>query len=208
MAFFHNCIDFERRNEINKQELVLSEDFSIYNVFKALVGPGRKFLELCDLQTIIAKHFECQYTYKDVKLAVLRQGGEEQMRYTDYVNLVKPRSHEFSDYVNRKMHDSEIGFNFDHSFGMKDATKQRFGKLFREMIELENELELQRKYKISQIDVKEVYRSIDTDMKGFCTLSDYYAFFESKYCSDLPVSTEEVTYLFKRHDRMRQGRVT
>jgi len=49
MLFFHNCIDFERRNEINKQELVLQEDFSIYNVFKALAGPGRKFLALCDL---------------------------------------------------------------------------------------------------------------------------------------------------------------
>ena len=49
MLFLHNCIDFERRNEINKQELVLQEDFSIYNVFKALAGPGRKFLALCDL---------------------------------------------------------------------------------------------------------------------------------------------------------------
>lgn len=58
MQFFHACIDFERRLEINKQELVLAEDFSIYNVFKALAGPGRKFLALCDLQTIFAKHFE------------------------------------------------------------------------------------------------------------------------------------------------------
>lgn len=48
-----------------------------------------------------------------MKLAVIRQGGEEQMRYTDYVNLVKPRNHDFSDYVNRKMHESDIGYNFD-----------------------------------------------------------------------------------------------
>ena len=45
-------------------------------------------------------------------------------------------------------------------------------------------------------------------MKGFCTLHDYFAFFESSYCEDLPVSTEEITYLFKRHDKERQGRVT
>lgn len=72
MVFFQNCIDFERRNEINKQELVLSEDFSIYNIFKALAGPGRKFLALCDMQTILAKHFECAFPYKELKLAILR----------------------------------------------------------------------------------------------------------------------------------------
>ena len=77
MQFFHTCIEYERRNEINKQELVLAEDFSIYNAFKALAGPGRKFLALCDLQTILAKHFEVQYSYRDVKLSVLRQGGAE-----------------------------------------------------------------------------------------------------------------------------------
>jgi len=69
-------------------------------------------------------------------------------------------------------------------------------------------LEVHRKYKISQINIKELYRSIDREMKGFCTLHDYFAFFESSYCEDLPVSTEEITYLFKRHDRERQGRVT
>lgn len=49
MKFFHDCIDFERSVEINKQELVLQEDYSIYSVFKALAGPGKKFLVLCDL---------------------------------------------------------------------------------------------------------------------------------------------------------------
>ena len=49
MKFFHDCIDFERTIEIDKQELVLQEDYSIYNVFKALIGPGKKFLLLCDL---------------------------------------------------------------------------------------------------------------------------------------------------------------
>ena len=53
MEFFHNCIDTERRIEINKQELVLSEDFCIYQIFKAFSGPGRKFLVLCDLASIL-----------------------------------------------------------------------------------------------------------------------------------------------------------
>lgn len=91
---------------------------------------------------------------------------------------------------------------------MKPDTRQKFARLFRELIETECELEMQRHFKIGQISARDVYRSIDSDMKGFCTLNDYYAFFESKYCEDLPVSTEEIQYLFKRHDRQRQGRVT
>ena len=129
------------------------------------------------------------------------------MRYTDYVNMVKPKNHEFSDYVNRRMHESAVGYDFDKAFGMKDATKDKFAKLFRELIQTECELELQRQYKINAVSVSGIYRSIDCDMKGFCTLNDYFAFFESKYCEELPVSTEEVQYLFKRHDRLRQGRV-
>ena len=63
-------------------------------------------------------------------------------------------------------------------------------------------------YKIPQINLTDLYRSIDKELKGFCTLHDYFMFFESSYCEDLPVSTEEITCLFKRHDRQRQGRVT
>ena len=63
MQFFKDCIDFERTVEINKQELVLCADFSIYNIFKALAGPGRKFLALCDFQLILGKHFDCLVSY-------------------------------------------------------------------------------------------------------------------------------------------------
>lgn len=63
LNFFQKCISFERKNEINKQELVLCEDFSIYNVFKALAGPGHKFLALCDLQLILAKQFEALFSH-------------------------------------------------------------------------------------------------------------------------------------------------
>jgi hypothetical protein len=214
MKFFHDCIDFERTIEINKQELVLQEDFSIYSVFKALAGPGKKFLLLCDLQQIMAKMFKVKLSYKDMKLAMLRQfpldaeNRAEQMRYTDFLDLVKPRNPEFSQYVNRKMRESEIGYSFEPNLGLKSETGSKFGQFLGELVRLENELELQRMYKIPQINLTDLYRSIDKDMKGFCTLHDYFTFFEGSYCEDLPVSTEEITYLFKRHDRQRQGRVT
>lgn len=130
------------------------------------------------------------------------------MRYTDYLSLVKPRNPDFSDYVNRRINEGLVGCDSSLSFGMKEITKQRFGKLFIDMAQLENELEKQRKYKIQQVSPQDLFRAIDVDIKGFCTLHDYFVFFEGFVPKELPVSTEEITYLFKRHDRQRQGRVT
>jgi fructose-1-phosphate kinase PfkB-like protein len=52
------------------------------------------------------------------------------MRYTDYINLIKPRNSEFSEYVNRKMNNSDIGYDLSLSFGMNESTRGKFGKLF------------------------------------------------------------------------------
>ena len=101
------------------------------------------------------------------------------------------------------MRESDIGYSFQPNLGLSDSTGFKFAQLFEDIIRLENDLELQRQYKIPQINLTDLYRSIDKEMKGFCTLHDYFAFFESSYCEDLPVSTEEITYLFKRHDRQR-----
>jgi len=38
MKFFHDSIDFERVMEINKQELILQDDYSIYHIFNILSG--------------------------------------------------------------------------------------------------------------------------------------------------------------------------
>ena len=73
MKFFHDCIDFERTMEINKQETVLQEDYSIYNVYKSLAGPGKKFLPISDLHEILGKIFNVNYTARETKLAVMRQ---------------------------------------------------------------------------------------------------------------------------------------
>jgi hypothetical protein len=57
---------------------------------------------------------------------------------------------------------------------MKEVTRERFAKVFKDMVQLENEIELERKNKINNINISELYRSIDIDRKGFCTLHDYY----------------------------------
>ena len=86
-------------------------------MYKAFAGPGKKFLPLCELQVILAKFFDVRAPYKELKLAVQRQFPididcrVDQLRYTDYLDLVKPRNPEFSDYVNKKLYDSGIGYD-------------------------------------------------------------------------------------------------
>ena len=41
-------------------------------MFKALVGPGKKFLLLCDLQAILARTFNVHFSYEGMKLAMTR----------------------------------------------------------------------------------------------------------------------------------------
>ena len=102
------------------------EDYSIYNVFKSLIGPGKKFLLLCDLQAILARTFNVHFSYAGLKLALERQfpieaeDRVEQMRYTDFLDLVKPRNPEFSTYVNRRMRESEIGYHFEPNLGLSE----------------------------------------------------------------------------------------
>ena len=97
MKFFHDSIDFERVMEINKQELILLDDFSIFQTFNILSG-GKKSaqnkqnlsLALVDLQTNLSKYFNIKFSYKEIKLALIRQfpisaaGRIEQMRYSDF----------------------------------------------------------------------------------------------------------------------------
>ena len=75
------------------------------------------------------------------------------------------------------------------------------GKLFEDMLQLENGLELDRKYKLSQINIRDAFRVIDKQGKGYATLDDYYQFFEKYYYEDEPLDTYLIDYLFHRHDK-------
>lgn len=74
-------------------------------------------------------------------------------------------------------------------------------KLFEDMVILENQLEIQRKRKIKQINIKDLFKIIDHNDKGYAIFDDYLKFFEEFYNGKLPISQEEIRYLFKRHDK-------
>ena len=64
------------------------------------------------------------------------------MRYTDYLTFIKPRSPDFADYVSRRMNeDSSEPQGEQDGFGMKSETRQKFGRLFKELVRSEAELE-------------------------------------------------------------------
>ena len=64
------------------------------------------------------------------------------MRYTDFLDLIKPRNPEFAQYVNRRMHDSSVGYSFEPNCGLSNATGSKFAQMFDDLIRLENELEV------------------------------------------------------------------
>lgn len=82
-----------------------------------------------------------------IKLAMTRQfpidaeNRTEQMRYTDFMDLVKPHNPEFAQYVNKRMHESSIGYSFEPNLGLTEQTGYKFALLFDDMIRMENELE-------------------------------------------------------------------
>jgi len=74
MKFFHDSIDFERVMEINKQELILQDDYSIYQIFNIMSGSmvAQLNLPLVDLQTTLSKSFNVKFSYKEIKLGLIR----------------------------------------------------------------------------------------------------------------------------------------
>ena len=123
MKFFEATIGVERRFEIYKQELALADDFCIYSTFKSFAGPGRQFLALCDLYHILVEHFKMKLNYTELCIAILRQGGCSQMRYIDFLQVFKPKNHDFSELVNRKLRElTNVGYEYDKPFGMSVGT--------------------------------------------------------------------------------------
>ena len=81
-------------------------------------------------------------------------------------------------------------------------------KFFEDLIILENELEKQRRTKLTQINIKDLFRCIDQEMKGYATFEDYTRFFQDCYKHEIPISNEEITYLYRRHCRVDESHVT
>ena len=85
-------------------------------------------------------------------------------------------------------------------------------KLFLDSLILENELERQRRSVEVRGEVEEAHlvvfnTIIDLQRKGYATVEDYLEYFKEHYHWGLPFTHEDIIYLFKRHDRFKQGRV-
>ena len=54
---------------------------------------------------------------------------------------------------------------------------------------------------MNQINIRDAFRCIDKHGKGYATLDDYYLFFEKYYYENNALTTQEIDYLFNRHDK-------
>ena len=58
-------------------------------------------MPLVEFQTNLSKRFNVKFSYKEIKLALIRQfpisaaGRVEQMRYQDFQELMRPKNKEF-----------------------------------------------------------------------------------------------------------------
>lgn len=130
----------------------MKPDYEIYAVFKSLIGPGRKYLYLRNFQAILEQNWDIMVPHAKMKLAIARQfpidtmERVDEMRYTDFLELVKPKKAEFQSFVNRKMRESDLGYPLLPNLGLSEDTGFKFAQLFEDIIRLEYELESQRQF--------------------------------------------------------------
>ena len=63
------------------------------------------------------------------------------MRYMDFLELVKPRNPEFQSFVNRRMREVDVGYEYLPNLGLEPETGYKFASLIEDIVRLENELE-------------------------------------------------------------------
>ena len=94
---------------------------------------------------------------------------------------MRPKNKEFQSYVQRKLKDAKRDITSLYQkteIGLNPDTHMKLGKLFEDLLQLENQLEMHRKYKLSQINIRDAFRVMDFGRRGYTTLEDYYSFFE------------------------------
>ena len=98
-----------------------------------------------DLQTQLSKNFNVKFSYKEIKLALMRQfpisssHRVEQMRYHDFQDLMRPKNREFQSYIERKLKSSKdadkvVSVNQKTDCGISFETHMKVGKLFEDLL--------------------------------------------------------------------------
>jgi len=96
--------------------------------------------------------------------------------------------------------------------GISEETHLKLRKLFLDALILENELERQRRSVEVRGEVEDAHlvvfnTLIDRERKGYASVDDYLSYFNTCYSGGLPFTHDDICYLYKRHDRFKQGRV-
>lgn len=142
------------------------------------------------------------------------------LTYTDFLALMMPKNQDFAAFMRRKIRDDTSGADYPRSEtdedllarGVSEETHLKLRKLFLDSLILENELERQRRSPELRAEVEDAHlivfnTMIDKGRKGYASCEDYLEFFKEHYYGGLPFTHEDICYLYKRHDRFKQGKV-
>ena len=133
--------------------------------------------------------------------------NESIITYTDFMQLLAPRNPEFATYAQKKVRGDAKLQQIER--GVSEETHMMLRKLFEDMTVFENDLERARKGRIGkEINGNDIFNLINEQQEEFVSINDYLKYFKENYVGELPFCSEDVGYLFKRHDRYKQGRVS
>jgi hypothetical protein len=127
-----------------------------------------------------------------------------------------PKNQDFAAFMRKRIRESDATSSLENADvlnrGVSEETHLKLRKLFLDALLLENELERQRRSVEVRGEVEEAHlvvfnTLIDRERKGLASVDDYLSYFNQCYHGGLPFTHEDICYLFKRHDRFKQGRV-
>ena len=82
-------------------------------------------------------------------------------------------------------------------------------KFFEDLVEGERLIEARRRRpEMKEINIRDVFYFMDSEGRGSLDSEDYIKLFEEFYNSKLPVSLEDINYLFMKHDKEKTGQIT
>lgn len=226
---FHDSIDYDRIIEIDKQELVLQPDYNPFLIYRLFTGGAEPYLTIEALSRLLETHFGIAHSFLDVSVMLQRQlptyqpeqqVGGAYLTYTDFLALVMPKNADFAAFMRKRLREvdntaSTGSLNNGDALlnrGISEETHLKLRKLFLDSLILENELERQRRSCEVRGEVEDAHlvvfnTLIDRERKGHATVDDYLEYFKACYSGGLPFTHDDICYLFKRHDRFKQGKV-
>jgi hypothetical protein len=117
---FHDSIDYDRIIEIDKQELVLQQDYNPFLIYRLFTGGQQPYLTVDGFSQLLETHFGIAHSFLDISVMLQRQlptyqpelspkapSGAHYLTYTDFLALMLPKNQDFAAFMRKRLRDQE-----------------------------------------------------------------------------------------------------